>query len=266
MTGVLAHAVRRRRTGLIGWSVGLVGVVALIAVSYPAIRGNGELDRTFENLSPSIRSLLGLNGGTGLTSPAGYLDSQFFANLLPVMLLVFAIGVAAWTIAGDEAAGGLELLLANPVSRVRVALARFGALTLMVALLAGVTLAALLVARGPAGLDRLSPGGIASAVAACAALALCYGSVAFALGAAGVSRGTAIGAASALAVLGFALEGLGQAVTTLRPLRDAMPWHWLLDGDPLRNGPGWLSLGLPLLVAAVLVAAGTAVFARRDLR
>jgi hypothetical protein len=70
-------------------SLGLVGVVALIAVSYPAVRGNAELDQTFAQPSPAVRSLLGLTGGTGLTSPAGYLDSQFFANLLPVLLLVF---------------------------------------------------------------------------------------------------------------------------------------------------------------------------------
>ena len=50
MISIVVHAVRRRRLGLLGWSLGLVGAVALIAVSYPAVRGNAELDQTFAQL------------------------------------------------------------------------------------------------------------------------------------------------------------------------------------------------------------------------
>jgi ABC-2 type transport system permease protein len=73
----------------------------------------------------------------------GYLNSQFIANVLPVMLLAFGTGFAAWTIAGDEAAGTLELLLANPVSSARVTLERAGALLLLLAALTAATTAAL---------------------------------------------------------------------------------------------------------------------------
>ncbi len=250
----------------LGWSLGLVGVVALVALSYPAVRGNAELDRTFAQLSPSVRALLGLADGTGLTSPTGYLDSQLFANLLPVMLLVFGIGAGAWAIAGDEDAGTLELLLANPVSRTRVALARSAAIALMVGVLAAVTLAALLFARIPAGLAQVSAARLTAAVVATAALALAYAAIAFALGAAGAGRSVAIAGAAGAAVLGFALEGLGQAVTPLRPVRACMPWHWLLAADPLTHGLTWQSLGWPLALALSLAVIGTAVFAHRDLR
>ena len=266
MISIAVHAVRRRRLGLLGWSLGLVGVVALVAVSYPAVRGNAELDQTFAQLSPAVRSLLGLTGNTGLTSPAGYLDSQFFANLLPVLLLVFGIGCGAWAIAGDEEAGTLELLLANPVGRGEVALARFAALTIMLAGLAAVTLVALLLARGPAGLTQVSVARFCAAVASSAALGLAYAAIAFTVGAAGARRGVAIAAASGLAVVGFVLEGLGEAVTSLRPLRAAMPWHWLLGTDPLLNGLSWQSLGLPLALSVALAAAGTVRFIHRDLR
>jgi ABC-2 type transport system permease protein len=266
MISIVVHAIRRRRLGLLGWSLGLVGVVALVAVSYPAVRGNAELDQTFAQLSPSVRSLLGLTGNTGLTSPRGYLDSQFFANLLPLLLLVFGIGCGAWAVAGDEDAGTLELLLANPVGRGGVALARFAALTIMIAALAAVALAALLLARAPAGLTQVSVARLCAAVASCAALGLAYAAIAFTVGAAGGRRGVAIAAAAGLAVVGFVLEGLGEAVTALRPVRAAMPWHWLLGTDPLRNGLSWQSLGLPLALSLALAAAGTATFVHRDLR
>ncbi len=53
-----------------------------------------------------------------LTSPAA--EPIRMWHVLPIVLLVFAIGLAAWSISGDETSGSLELLLANPLSRVRV--------------------------------------------------------------------------------------------------------------------------------------------------
>jgi ABC-2 type transport system permease protein len=59
-------------------------------------------------------------------------------------------------VAGDEAAGTLELLLANPIGRGRLTVARAGALGLVAALTATCALA--LVAMAPAaGLDRALP-------------------------------------------------------------------------------------------------------------
>ena len=172
MVPVLTQAVRRRRTSLLWWSLGLVGVVALLAVAYPTVRDNAELDRTFAGLPPEVQGLLGLGGQATLTSPVGYLNSQFFANLLPVMLLVFAVGVAAWAISGDEAAGTLELLLANPVGRGRVAAERAGALVVLVAALAAVCGAALIAMSPAAGLEKGVPAGrLLAATLACALLA-----------------------------------------------------------------------------------------------
>jgi beta-exotoxin I transport system permease protein len=241
--------------------------VVLLAAAYPTVRDNNELDQTFADLPSGVQTLLGLRGGNALTSPAGYLNSQFFANILPVMFLVFTIGTAAWTIAGDEAAGTLELLLANPVGRARVALARLGALALLLAGLAAVgTLSLVLVAR-PTGLDRgLPPGRMAAGTIAAALLALTFAALAYAVGAATGSRPAALAVASATAVLGYLIEGLGQQVAALRPVRAGDPWHWLLDADPLRHGLTWQTWALPLGVTAVLTTLGVTALARRDLR
>ena len=55
MAGVLSvgwHAIWRRRAGLLWWSVGLAGTLALLAAAYPTVRDNGELDKTFAGLPP----------------------------------------------------------------------------------------------------------------------------------------------------------------------------------------------------------------------
>lgn len=267
MSVVLAHALWRRRMSLLWWGLGLVVVVGLLAVAYPTVRDNTELDKTFSGLSPGTQALLGLGGGTALTSPVGYLNSQFFANILPVMLLVFAVGMAAWTVAGDEAAGTLELLLANPISRARVALARAGALLLLFGALTATSTAALVAMAPPAGLDQGLPAvRLVQASIASGALAWTFAAVAFAVGAATGSRALALAVASALAVFGFVIEGLAAQVRVLRPIRAASPWHWLLGSDPLQHGLAWQAWTLPLAVGALLVLLGTFRFARRDLR
>lgn len=266
MPNVLIQVIWRRRLSLLWWSVGVLAVDGLLAIAYPTVRDNSELDQTFAGLPPGVQAALGLEAGA-ITSPAGYLNSQYFANLLPILLLVFAIGLAAWSTAGDEAAGTLELLLSNPVSRARVSLERAGALVVELAALTGVAGLGLVLLAPATGLAQgLSVDRIVAAAAATGLLALAFSALAFAVGAATGSRSAAISTASAFAVALFTVEGLAAQVSALRPIREASPWHWLLGTDPIRHGLLWQSWALPLLVSAALVCGGTLAFARRSLR
>jgi ABC-2 type transport system permease protein len=267
MMAILWQVVRRRRMSLLWWSLGLVLFVGLLAIAYPTIRDNSELDKTFGGLPPSVQTLLGLSAANTLTSPAGYLNSQYFANVLPLILLVFAIGLGAWAISGDEGAGTLELLLANPVSRLRVAFERAGALVLLVFLLTAVAAAALILLAPLFGLTHgLRLDHIVAATAACGFLALAFAAVAFAVGATTGGRSSAMAAAATLAIAGYVIEGLGAQVSELQPIRTLSPWHWLLDSDPLRHGLTLESWLLPLAVSVVLIGLGTIRFTKRDLR
>jgi len=267
MLAVLSQVVWRRRLTLLWWSLGLLGLDALLAVAYPTVRDNGELDRTFAGLPPAVQASLGLDAANRLTSPVGYLNSQYFANLLPIVLLVFAIGLAAWSISGDEASGSLELLLANPVSRIRVALERAGALVVLLGILTTVAALGLMLLAPFTGLTRgLGGDRILAAAMATGLLALVFASVAYAVGAATGIRSLATTTSASLAVALFVIEGLAEQVRALRPIREASPWHWLLHSDPLRHGLLWEAWLLPILVSVVLVGAATGAFARRDLR
>jgi ABC-2 type transport system permease protein len=267
MLAVLWQVIRRRRLGTLWWSLGLIGFAALLAVAYPTVRGNSALDQTFAGLPTGVQAALGIDPGNALTSPVGYLNSQYFANILPALFLVFAIGLAAWSIAGDEAGGTLELLLANPVSRCRVAAERAGAIVALVAVLTAISAATLVVLAPDVGLNKgLDGERIVAATMASALLALSFAAVAFCVGATTGRRSLAIAVSATLAVAGYVIEGLAAQVPMLRPIRAASPWHWALGSDPLVHGlisQAWL---LPLAQSVVLWAIGTAGFVRRDLR
>jgi ABC-2 type transport system permease protein len=267
MWPIFTQQLRRRRTALAWWTAGVAGMAALLAVAYPTVRDNNALDKTFANLPPGVEALLGLAGGNPLTSPAGYLNSQFFANILPIMLLVYAIGTAARSIAGDESAATLELLLTNPVSRIRVALARFAALVAALAVLSVVCVVVLALLAPATGLDHgLDTAHLAAATIAVTLTALTFAAVAFAVGAATGNRGAALAVAAGLAVAGYVLEGLAAQIRVLRPTQAINPWHWLLAADPLHQGFTGRGFLLPLAATIVLAVAGLPRLARRDLR
>lgn len=263
---IVAHGLRRRRTALIGWCLACAALVTLLAVAYPTVRGDTTLDATFAGLSPGVQQLLGLTGGDGITSPVGYLNSQFFTNVLPVMLLALATSAAAWAIAGDEAAGTLELLLANPVSRSRVALSRAVYVLATLAITGAATALALLAAAPRVGLaPQASPGHLVAATLACVLMALAYAAMAFAVAAGTGNRAAALATAAGLAVIGYVTEGLAPAIRALRPVRALSPWHWMIAGDPLASGLTWQNWAAPVVVAAAFVVLGTVLFAHRDL-
>lgn len=267
MASVLRHALLRRPIAFAWWLVGIIGVAALLAIAYPTVRGNASLDSSIANLPKSVQASIGLGSGKALSSSVGYLDSQYFANLLPILLLVFAMAYANWAIAGDESAGTLELLLANPVRRWQVATARLVALIVRVGIL-GAASVVVLIALAP--LTKLNVGLPASHVLAATIgtclLALTFASVTFAISAATGLGSVAIGVSAALAVFGLVVEGLAEQVPALHAVRAASPWHWLLDSDPLQHGMTWPSILLPLASMLVLAVLGIVGFQRRDLR
>ena len=92
---LFAAAIRDRRRAWIWWTVALAATALLIAVSFGAIEGQDQLNETFENMPDSLRVLMGIDAEMTLTSPAGYLNSQWFANMFPILLSIY--GIEVWT-------------------------------------------------------------------------------------------------------------------------------------------------------------------------
>jgi len=261
-----ARLLRDRRASTLWWALGLAVTVALVAISYSTVQGQTELDQSIEDLPESVKVLLGVGENLSLTSPAGYLNSQLFANLLPILLTIYGVGVGAQVIAGNEATGRLELLLAHPVSRRRVAVERAVG---MVTLLAAPALTCWVVLAVLVPLNDLSVGAgpLSAAVASSALLALVHTAIAFGIGAWTGRRGVAIAVAASITAGGFLVQSLASLSDTLRPLRWLSPWQWFLDRPAIVEG--WNGAARPAMaciaVTLVVMAAGIARFERRDL-
>jgi ABC-2 type transport system permease protein len=264
---IAVRFLRDRRRSLLWWSVGVVGVVLLTVSFYPSIRGQQSFEDVYADLPDALKAMIGAGGEIAITSAPGYLQARLFGSLLPLLLMIFAIGVGTRALAGSEEDGTLELLLANPVTRRRVVAARLGATVTLVVGLGLVAAGSLLVLSPPFGvLDGVKVGYLVQATTAAVALALLHGALAFGVGCASGRRSHALGVATTVAVAGYLVQGLLSVSTTGHSLRVLSPWHWYLGRNILIEGAGATAFLLPLLVSTVVVAAGAWVFLHRDLR
>jgi ABC-2 type transport system permease protein len=256
---------RETRRSLAWWSLGLVGLTAMITAVYPSVRDNPQLNQLSQDYPEALKAFLAFGGQVDYVSAAGYLGTELFAFMVPLLLIVAAVGAGARAIAGEEEKGTLELLLANPISRRRLVLEKLGALAAELVALGAVLWAALAVAVRAAGMD-VSLDHLTAATTDAVLLALGFGSIALLVGSATGRRGLAIGVTAAAAVAAYIISSLAALVDFLELARKASPFYHYAIADPLRQG---LSAEHALfLVAVVAVAAVLAPFAleRRDLR
>jgi ABC-2 type transport system permease protein len=258
---------RDQRRSNLAWAAGIVAVMAVTAALWPSIEGTASLDEVIDDLPATLQSLIGAQDGVSLGSPAGYLNARLFATVLPALLTVYGIGRGARALAGSEEDGTLELILANPVSRSRVAAERGLAAFGFVLALGAVAFVAVLALGGPVGLlDGVSVVRMLAACSGLAVLAAFHTAIAFAVGAATGRPGLAVAIAATVAVAGYLLAGLLATSANLRWLRVISPWEWLLAHNILVDGTPLLPLLIETIIGAALITAGAQRFTHRDLR
>jgi ABC-2 type transport system permease protein len=246
------------RRSLLGWALAISAVAAMYAAFWPTVN-TPEMQQALGNYPEGVLEALNYDD---LTSPAGYLASSVYGLLIPLLVAVFAIGYGTRAVADDEEAGTLDLLLAHPVSRTRLALQRFAALA--AALVGAVLWLAMLAIAGPAELAGVSAAEFAAATAQLVLFGACLGALALAIGAATGRKALALGGSAGVAVLAYLANGVFPQLEGLEWTREVSPWHWYLGGEPLKNGLQAGDALLLLAVTAVLVAVGTWRFNRRD--
>lgn len=263
LRSVLLKSLRDRRRSFAWWTLGLVGLVTLMVAVYPTVRDNPELDKLVEEYPEALKAFIAFGGAVDYTSGVGYLGSELFSFMVPLLFIICAVGHGAGAIAGEEERGTLDLLLSNPVTRRRLALEKTAAMALELVGLGAVLWVALWVGAAIVGMD-VSAGHLAAATASAALLALAFGAIAFMIGAAAPHRALAIGVATAGAVAAYLVNGLAALVEALEAPQKASPFYHYAVGDPLRQG---LALDHSLFLVAIAAAAtvvGVLAFERRD--
>jgi len=260
MRSVFVKSLYDQRRAVLGFGLGTALLVLLECAMWPSIRSMPALDEFLANYPEAMRRLFNLQDlGTG----TGFVNAELFSLLLPILFLAFAIARGARAVAGEEEAGTLDILLVTPVTTASLVLQQAAALLVSVLVLGGVLYAAVMIGSVVFGLG-VGASGLLAAVLATVALAVEFGWIALAVGAARGRRAVAIGAATVLAVGSYVLYVAGELTDAVRPWQSLSPFHQAVSGGPLGAGFQAAVLILPLTGAA-LIAAALPMFARRDI-
>src|SRR5581483_10265869 len=109
----------QKRWTIFLWCAGLVFFVFLTLIFYPTLQHQStQLDKSFSQIPQTAKQLF--TDTNDIFSPVGYLSSQIFYLLLPLLLGILAINQGVGLIGKEESNNTIEMLLARPLSRGRL--------------------------------------------------------------------------------------------------------------------------------------------------
>jgi ABC-2 type transport system permease protein len=258
---VVGSSLRTLRRGTVSWSIGLAALVGVTVAFWPAFRGSSGISTAIDQLPAGVVQAFGLED---FGSPAGFLRGNLYELIVPLLFAIAAVALVNGQTAGDEAAGRLELFLAQPVDRGVVYVARAVAAAMGVSIIVLITLVVQLASGSVVDLT-ISPGFVVATLVLCGLLALLHGAVAFVVAAASGRPGLVLGVGVGLAVAGYLVAALFPLSDALAGWRHLSPWDWAFGGHPLEAATDlwrYLAVGIP---SVVLVGFGALLLRRRDI-
>jgi ABC-2 type transport system permease protein len=251
-------AVRLRLLSSALTALGMAVVIVMVGALFPSVGDSiGRLD-----LPEGVTELL---GGADYGTIAGWMRSEIGAVYGPLVVAATAITCAVGSTAAEEEEGILGLTLAYPIGRSRLLLAKAGAASVCVALVAAGTLLGLLIGVAVAG-GGISVGHLVALAVHLAFFGWVIGALALALAAATGRKSIASAGAAGVALVGFLVNGFAPLVDGLTWLKYLSPFFYYTGHDPLGHGADLGDLAVLGAAALVLTAFAAASFERRDLR
>ena len=261
LSNIFLKSLRDQRRSMLWWELGIIIVALITCATYPSFRDNTQLDDVLGD-SEILKALSG--GFESLSSGEGFVNTQLLAVFVPVLVMIFVIRLGTNTIAGEERDATIDILLANPVSRVSALAQKFGALIVSSLALVGAVWVSLLAGSAlfDMGLDfwRVTQ--------ACVSLALfgwAFGAVALAVGSATGKTGTTFAVTSAVGVAAYLMYTFAPLVDALESLKYLSLFYYYIAVDPLANGISVAHALVMVVVTAALFGVAAYTFNRRDL-
>jgi beta-exotoxin I transport system permease protein len=228
----------------------------VIVVLYPTFQHDTSIDQLTRG-NPTISALFGVSGS--LTSPAGWMNANLYANFVPLFALLMTLGYGASAIAGQDEDGTLWSVASMPLTRTRIVLEKMAVTAVLALPVPLVTLGAALAGRGFE-LD-LATGPLLSTTLGVIMLALDFGLLALMVGAWTGRRGIALGAATAAASVSYVISALAPVVPLVDSIHGASLFYWTVGADQLSEG-----LAPGSLLVLMGVGTGLALAAHRGFR
>lgn len=255
-------------THTLGRNVVLTAIITLIMFGLMGVAMGPLYAAMEEQLAAMSESMsadvLALFGAGDFSTPEGFFQAETLGMMAPIAVIAVGVAMAAG-LAAEERERRAGLLLAQPVSRVKVLSAVVVAMVVHVAVVAGLTAFGIWLGSSMAGLGIQVAGALWAAV-------LIFGiGVAISAVALAVAAATGSVAAATWSAVGVAVVAhFANALMTLDPDSSGWAWlspfNWYSHVNPLQESPDPVRVAALYGVAVLLVAVSYPLYQRRDLR
>lgn len=261
---VAKWTIRQRKWSTFWWAVGISSLIILTLIFYPTIRNQtSQLDKSFNQIPASAKALF--TDTQDIFSPVGYLSSQLFYLMLPLILSILAIGMGAGLLSKEESDGTMELLLSRPISRGRLLANKALAGLVVLAIVGGVTTGVIVAMCKLINMD-VGLGYVAIASLYSTTLALLFGSIALFIASLGrAGRLASIGVSALVGFGGYIIASLSSVVSWLEWPAKFFPFHYYHPGDILNGRYTWWPLLCFAGISIIFGFLAWLAFRRRDL-
>lgn len=251
-----------KRFFMLGWTIGLAAIAALLVSFYPAMHQDDAINGLVQNMPAAFKGLIG--SLADLTRFDTYIAAQLFDIRLPLIAGVMSIILGLGLSVADEEKGELRTVLSLPISRIKLLVERWLAMVTVL----GVTLLGLLA--GMYGVmpfvdgATIEPDETLRLVAMTGLMMVTLGTIPFAVGMTTGKRAAAM-AASVFVIIGsFLLSTFGQAVDWLGDYEKFSLLHYFPAVDIVKNGIDGKDVVVLGGLTLILLLVAVVVFRRRD--
>ena len=258
LAALVGRGLRDQRRAPLVWGGSRGAMSALVVAIWPSIEGSvGDLLSSYPE---GLREAFGIDT---LDSVEAYRDAEMLSLVVPLALAFFAVRSMSRATVTAEEQGHLDTLLALPVSRVVLVAGAFAVTGILLVGILAVVWAVTWLAGAAAGAG-LDAGRLAVGLADVWPLAMTFAGLT-ALAAGTLRRspqvlGVAIGTLIAM----YVVDLVGRMSADVEPLREVSAFRYY--GGAIQHGLDISHIAVLVIAAAVLAAAGAALFARRDVR
>ena len=139
---IYLKTLRDQRGAILAWSLGLAAAAAANVFFFPTVQAMPGMLDFLDNLPPAFKAMVG--DVRAMVQLEGFLRAKLF-DPLPLLLAIFVVPRGAALIAGEIEMKSIDLLMARPVPRWRVAVGKFLALVTATVIIAAFVAATVII-------------------------------------------------------------------------------------------------------------------------
>ena len=249
------------RKSIIIWALSMAALMLMMVLMFPSIGESGGYAAIANEMPDAMKAFVGEFGN--VSTPEGFLGVEMYSMMVPVMLLVLAVGQGSGAIGKEEDSGTLELLLASPLSRTKILFQKALAMITNVIIVGMSAVVGIYIGKLFVEFD-IDFSKIFWATAVASMLAIVFGLISLLITAFGGGRGTAIGVSAGIFIVSYFLNTLPSVITWLEPYQRFSINKYGDAQATLLHGANFSYVLVLLALALVIYLLANPLFSRRD--